>query len=121
MKLVTLLLSLTISTGVLAQTQVKIPRKFQGEWNMQPAACGTALNDSVLLLESEKISYYETSGPVRAVLAHGHELGLLAELSGEGHTSIHAAQFRLSRDGRTLIDELSTPQLKRYRCPTRRR
>lgn len=117
----TLLLAIVVSSGAFAQTYANVPREFQGEWNLRTADCGSALNDSVLKLQSQKISYYETSGPIRAVLARGRELALLAELSGEGQTFVHAAQFRLSQDGRTLIDELSTPQLRRYRCSARRR
>lgn len=116
----TLLLTITATTGALAQTLKSVPREFQGKWNMERSACGNALNDSVLQLRSNKISYYESSGPVRAVVKRGRELALIAELSGEGETRVHAAQFLLSRDGRTLTDELSTPPLLRYRCPAQR-
>lgn len=122
MKLVVAFFLLTVvGEGATAQTQQKVPREFQGEWNMRLADCNNALNDSALELRSNKISYYESSGPVRAVIRRGRELVLLAELSGEGETNVHAAHFRLSRDGRTLTDELSTPHLVRYRCPLRRR
>lgn len=116
----TLLLMTVVSSKVAAQTQTKVPREFHGEWNMRVADCGRALNDSVLEIRSNKITYYESSGPVHAVIKRGRRLALLAELSGEGETRVHAAHFRLSRDGRTLTDELSAPPLVRYRCPTRR-
>jgi len=117
----TFLLTALISVGAAAQTQQKIPREFQGEWNMRSADCGTALNDSVLKLSSTKVRYYEMSGPIRGVLKRGREIALLAEVSGEGETNLHVAHFRLSRDGRTLTDVLSTPALVRYRCPVRSR
>ncbi len=119
--LLTLLLTIVASVNATAETLQKIPREFQGEWNMRLVDCGSALNDSLLELRSNKISYYESSGPVRAIVKRGRELALLAEVSGEGQTRVHAAHFRLSRDGRTLTDELSTPPFVRYRCPPRRR
>lgn len=101
--------------------QTTVPRAFQGEWNMRPADCGSALNDSLLRLRSGQIEYYESAGPLRAAVARGRELALIAELRGEGETRLHVAQFRLSRDGRTLTEVGGTPPLVRYRCPARRR
>jgi len=117
----TLVLMTILSSGAAAQTQTKVPREFQGEWNMKVADCGSALNDSVLKIRTGSLTYYESSGPVRAVIRRGRQLALLAELTGEGETSVHAARFSLSRNGQTLTDELSAPPLVRYRCPTRRR
>lgn len=81
------------STSVVAQTKPYIPHEFRGEWNMRTADCGTALNDSVIQLNSDKIRYYESFGPVRAVLKRGREIPLLAELSGEGEPTCTSPGF----------------------------
>lgn len=104
-----------------AQARPAIPPMYQGEWNMHAKDCGTSRNDSTLRLRSGAIAYFESAGPVRAVVVRNRELALVAELSGEGETRLHAAHFQLSRDGRTLTDVMSAPPLVRYRCPTRRK
>lgn len=114
------LLLLLASLDGAAQPQQKIPRAFQGEWNMQVRDCGTARNDSVLRLQGNQLAYFESTGPVRAAVARERELVLIAELKGEGETRLHAAHFQLARDGRSLTDLRSTPPLVRYRCPLRR-
>jgi len=116
-----ILLSMFTGACLAAPATPSVPRAFQGEWNMRAADCGTSLNDSVLRLRAHHVNYFESAGPVRAAVARGRELALIAELSGEGETRLHVAQFRLSRDGRTLTDVGSTPPLLRYRCPARRR
>jgi len=116
-----ILLSMFTGACLAAPSTTSVPRAFQGEWNMRAADCGTSLNDSVLRLHAGKVGYFESTGPVRAVVARGRELALIAELSGEGETRLHVAQFRLSRDGRTLTDVGSAPPLVRHRCPARRR
>ena len=105
---------------VQAQTQQQIPRAYQGEWNMRVKDCGTSRNDSTLRLRPDSIAYFESTGPVKTAVTRGKELVLVAELQGEGETRLHAAHFRLSRNGRTLTDVTSTPPLVRYRCPARR-
>lgn len=121
MRTILCLLFLLSDPVVAGQVQKEVPRKFQGEWNMKLSDCGTSLNDSVLYLQRSIIRYYESVGPVHATVTKGFELALIAELSGEGETRVHAAQYRLSRDGRTLTDMSGTPALKRYRCPAGRR
>lgn len=105
---------------VQTQARQEIPRTYQGEWNIRTKDCGSARNDSTLRLHGDSVSYFESSGPVRAAVTRGRELVLVAELKGEGETRLHAAHFRLARNGRTLTDVMSTPPLVRYRCPERR-
>ncbi|BDT57347.1 hypothetical protein MasN3_08410 [Massilia varians] len=114
------LLLLLASLDGAAQPQQKIPRAYQGEWNMHLKDCGTSRNDSVLRLHGNQLAYFESTGPVRAAVARERELVLIAELKGEGETRLHAAHFQLARDGRSLTDLRSTPPLVRYRCPLRR-
>lgn len=114
------LLLMLVSLDGAAQPQQKIPRAWQGEWNMHVRDCGTARNDSLLRLQGNTITYFESTGPVRAAVARDQELVLIAELKGEGETRLHPAHFLLARDGRTLTDVSSTPPLVRYRCPQRR-
>lgn len=121
MKYLPILLSMFTGASLAAPPTPSVPRAFQGEWNMRAADCSSSQNDSMLRLRAGHVTYFESSGPVRAAVARGRELALIAELSGEGETRLHVAQFRLSRDGRTLTDVQSTPPLVRYRCPARRR
>jgi hypothetical protein len=114
------LLLMLVSLDGAAQPQQKIPRAYQGEWNMLVKDCGTSRNDSALRLHGNKVSYFESTGKVRAAVARDRELVLIAELKGEGETRLHAAHFQLAPDGRTLTDVMSTPALVRYRCPERR-
>ena len=114
------LLLMLVSLDGAAQPQQKIPRAYQGEWNMHAKDCGTARNDSTLRLQGNRVTYFESTGPVRAAVARERELVLIAELKGEGETRLHAAHFQLAPDGRTLTDVMSTPALVRYRCPERR-
>jgi hypothetical protein len=111
----------TMSADLAAQPATVIPQPFRGEWNMEMADCGSSRNDSVLRLESRTVKYFDSAGPLRAVVTRGRDIALVAELSGEGETRLHVAQFRLSRDGRTLTDLLTEPALVRYRCKARRR
>jgi hypothetical protein len=114
-----LLLMLASLDSVAAQPQQKIPRAYQGEWNMHVKDCGTSRNDSTLHLQGKAVTYFESTGKVRAAGARAPGRVRVAELKGEGETRLHAAHFQLGRDGRTLTDVMSTPPLVRYRCPVR--
>ena len=115
-----LLMLASLDSPARGQAPQKIPRAYQGEWNMHLKDCGSARNDSTLRLGGSTISYFESTGPVRSAVARKRELVLIAELKGEGETRLHAAHFQLAPDGRTLTDVMSTPRLMRYRCPERR-
>lgn len=93
-----------------------IPPRFRGEWNRVPADCGTGLNDSRLMLSSDRVAFYESGGPVASVTHHGDdEIGVAVELAGEGQCWTAHYRFRLSDDGRTLTD-IGSGGLVRHRC-----
>jgi len=96
-----------------------MPVQFIGEWNAVVADCGTGNNDSVLEIEADHISYWESDGPIRAIVAHGrYEVALIAELSGEGETWLTTAQFKLSpREDKLVSTSIPGREFVRYRCP----
>ena len=98
----------------------RVPAAFQGEWNMNVAHCGTGVNDSRLVIESGRITFYESSGPIRQVTVHApNEVSLTAELTGEGETFTQTHRYRLSEDESALTDLGDGAALTRQRCPMR--
>lgn len=98
-----------------------IPAQFLGTWTSSLEKCGSYGDDSMLRLESEHISYWESSGSVKTVVVReNNEIAMIAELSGEGETWLGTLQLKLSPDGSSLIDEYTVPgeQIVRYRCPS---
>ncbi len=101
-----------------AERQDVVPSPFQGEWNANLEHCGTDLNDSPLKLSVDRIRFYESGGPIRAVVTQGElEVALIAELSGEGETWLSYWHFRLSADHTDLTDVTDDSEFVRYRCP----
>ena len=97
---------------------VAVPERFAGTWAGSSASCGSDTDYLALRLTSRRISYWESAGPIKAVVVRGNEIALIAELSGEGETWLSTAKFELSPDGRMLTDRLSIPgkDIVRYRC-----
>jgi hypothetical protein len=90
-----------------------IPAAFRGEWNTDPAACGTGLSDSRLRVETRHLRFYESDAEVRSVTVHNSRaITVQASFSGEGQTWSDEARFVLSRSG----NELTSGDLTRYRC-----
>ena len=103
-----------------AQAPVSVPATFQGEWNMNIAHCGTGVNDSRLVIEEDRIIFYETGGPIRAVVVHApNDISLTAEITGEGETSVQTHRYRLSEDESALTEVTDGGGLVRQRCPMR--
>lgn len=99
--------------------QFTMPPGFQGEWNEKLEHCGTGLNDSRLRITATTVRFYESGGPVKAVVRRGSfEIMFIAELSGEGQSWLAAHRLILSSDGRyvTAPGEAG-PDPVRYRCP----
>jgi hypothetical protein len=96
-----------------------VPDRFIGHWAGSPDSCGSDADDLILRVAPDHIAYWESEGPIKAVVVRGDtEIALIAELSGEGETWLSTAQFTLSRDGRQLIDNTTVPgkELIRYKC-----
>ncbi len=118
MQAIVLALALAAPVSASSDSNVAVPARFVGNWAGSPAACGSDADDLVLRLTSRHISYWESTGPIRAAVARGDEIALIAELSGEGETWLSAIKFELSPDGRVLTDRISVPgkEVVRYRC-----
>jgi hypothetical protein len=113
----TLLLPLPALAGA---GMVAVPDRFVGYWAGSPDSCGLDTDDLSVRIAPHHISYWESEGPVKAVVVHGDgEIALISELSGEGATWLSTAKFKLSLDGRQLIDATTVPgqELVRYKCP----
>lgn len=102
-----------------SRVEAAVPARFQGEWNTVVRECGSALNDSRLVIGANSIRYHESSGPLRAIVTAGaHELALISELSGEGERWLGLARFRLDATQKKLIDVTDAAHpLVRHRCP----
>jgi hypothetical protein len=93
------------------------PEAFQGEWNIDLAACGSAANESRLVIQPRRIRFFESSGPIDGVVATGpRDATFKVTLSAEGETVQRDYRFRLSPDGRTLTD--IAVAFDRKRCPS---
>ncbi|MGH8029563.1 MAG: hypothetical protein ACREO3_06490 [Arenimonas sp.] len=97
-----------------------MPAQFIGEWVSDVTKCGSHTDDLALRVEGNLIAYWESRGPIKAVVAHGSdEIAVIAELSDEGYTWLAAIRFRLSAQEDELIDYSTSPgkELIRYRRP----
>ena len=112
----TLLLPLQVLAGDGVAT---VPDRFVGHWAGNPDSCGSDADDLILRIAPHHISYWESEGPIKAAVVRGDtEIALISELSGEGETWLSTAKFKLSQDGRQLIDDTTVPgqELVRYKC-----
>lgn len=120
MKAAFLIAALLLPTSVLASGgMTTVPDRFVGRWAGSPDSCGSDADDLTLRIAPRHITYWESDGPIRAVVVRGDtEIALIAELSGEGETWLSTAQFTLSKDGKRLIDSATMlgEDLVRYRC-----
>ena len=118
-RLFVMVLVVIASSATAAEQSRAVPARFQGEWNANLEQCGTGLNDSRLRISADRIRFYESGGPVRAVVTRGEfDLALIAELSGESESRLSYRHFRLSADHKYLADVTDTDSaLVRYRCP----
>ena len=114
-----LTVSLALGCAGAAEQQRTIPVRFQGEWNSNLKDCGTDLNDSRLRISYDRIRFYESGGPAKAIVTNGEfDLAIIAELSGESESWIAFSHFRLSADHTYLTDVSGSGQgMVRYRCP----
>ena len=113
-----LLFALIVGVATAAEPQRTVPARFQGEWNSNLEHCGTGLNDSRLRISADRIRFYESDGPIKAVVTQGEfDLALTTELSGEGETWLSRNLFRLSADHMSITDITDGAEFVRYRCP----
>jgi hypothetical protein len=114
---------LASSIASAAEQVPTIPAQFVGEWNAKLADCGSSKNDSDLRITPQSITYYESTGPVKAVVSNGKdEVATIVQLSGEGETWLATDDFKLSADGTKLESGAQAgDSLTRYRCPKHRK
>ncbi|MCP9927751.1 hypothetical protein [Cyanobium sp. CH-040] len=77
-------------------------------------------DESWLRIEAGRLSFYESSGPVLAVVARGRdEIAVITELSGEGSTWLQPLRLRLEGTGQRLAVETVGVEgvMGRVRCP----
>ncbi|MGB5133993.1 MAG: hypothetical protein WBN89_02335 [Prochlorococcaceae cyanobacterium] len=107
--------------SLAAERLDRIPAPFQGLWMVQLRQCQAGPTDeSWLRIEAGRISFYESSGPVLAVVARGSdEIAVITELSGEGSTWLHPLRLRLDGTGQRLELEMAGVEgaMGRVRCP----
>jgi hypothetical protein len=109
---------LTWAGASLASSLGFVPERFRGIWASSPSSCASD-DDLKIRLDAGHVSFWESSGPIRSVVARSNEIAITAELSGEGQTRLWASTFRLSTDGHTLVGPTSGAgaEIVRYRCP----
>lgn len=100
-----------------------VPTQFRGEWYANFSQCGTGLDDSALTINARAISFYESGGPILAVITRGRTLTIIAQLkSGEdGFTTWDSTrEFELSLD-QSILTDITNPTaiLGRWRCPAK--
>ena len=102
----------------LASSSAVVPERFRGVWASSANSCA-ADDDLKMQLAARHVSLWESSGPIRAVVARSDEIAITAELSGEGQTWLWVSTFRLSSDGLTLVGPTNGAgaEVVRYRCP----
>ena len=92
---------------------------FIGEWNSDLAACGTAENDSLLIIAPDAITFYESVGGIGKITEHGPR-----EITIEGDPSLVGDEYwtgwirlRVSEDGQTLEQITDGDPIPLMRCP----
>ena len=119
LQLFTLLICVAPLSAYAAEQKTAIPVQFQGRWVASVKDCTAPWSESSLKIGSDKIRFFESGGPARAIVTQGDlELALIVELFGEGDSWLAYHHFRLSDDRNTLtslVDE--QPRFIRYRCP----
>lgn len=95
-------------------SRAAIPANFTGEWNEDLATCGSALNDSKLVISPDQLSFYESDGFVKSVrLNNPRSVTVSANYTGEGQNWTKTITLNLSRSER----ELTIDGYTRYKCP----
>jgi tRNA-binding EMAP/Myf-like protein len=109
---------LFFSTALVgAERHKAMPSQFVGEWSTDLKYCGTDLSDSRLIISANKIRFYESEGPILAVITQGKSTAaIIMELSGEGETWLSSKHFSLSTDQSKLTDTTDDLNFVRYRC-----
>ncbi|MGB2925278.1 MAG: hypothetical protein WBB82_08255 [Limnothrix sp.] len=105
------------STKDSTKPQSKIPVPFHGKWDASLEGCSVRGSDGRLVIEANRIQFYESSGPVSEVYVQGDsQITVMSEMSSEGMTEVDTRVFQLSGD-RSTITDVTNYDVVRYRCP----
>ena len=116
---VALVLALSSAPLLSSEPVAPLPERFIGDWGKSLADCGGDTDDMRLRIETDRLSFFESSGPLRSVDIHDdNEVAVIVELTGEGETWLLKTTLGLSADGDTLTlrgNAADTP-VTRVRC-----
>jgi hypothetical protein len=94
-------LLLTTAVATAADPTTSIPADFQGIWDVVGWCDKTS--DMKLRIDERSLHFWESEAQVlSAVVWRQYDIGIIAEQSGEGETSLSVLHFRLSNDRSTL-------------------
>jgi hypothetical protein len=112
------LITFISANAAAVQQASRVPAGFHGYWEPDLKLCGTYGGDGRLVISANELHFYESIGPVRAVLVENpRDAIVIAQLRGEGETWLAHRHFRLSEDMNTLTDVLEHGNVIRHRCP----
>ena len=116
-----ILFTLLVVSGLdLSATAVKsVPPQFIGIWSPDLKDCSSGDNDGIVEIRANRISHWESAGPIRAIVIRGrHEIALISELEGEGDTRLQTQRYVLATtEDRLFARNVPGRQLTLYRCP----
>ncbi|MDY6937347.1 MAG: hypothetical protein SWY16_06745 [Cyanobacteriota bacterium] len=95
----------------------EIPVQFQGTWDAGVEPCSMPYSDGRMSMESDYITFYESSGPVTEVVIHTEsKITIYSELFGEGEYYTNVRTLELSDDGSFLTDPTIDYDIAWSRC-----
>ena len=105
--LVLMLALVATPLALAAERPSTIPERFRGLLMAEARYCSaSATDESRLVIGADQISFYESTGPVLAIVTRGpDQLALISELSGEGSTWLDLRHYSLSPDHRQLTEQ----------------
>ena len=98
--------------------KVEMPAQFRGQWSVD---CADEESTSALEIGQDTITYYESSGSIKAIVQRGDlEVATISEVSGEGEAWLSLAKFRLANGNKTLLDVTNESEaaFSRDKCET---
>ena len=96
----------------------QIPENFHGEFRSSESACGSDADDSVLVVTSDQLSFWETvATPETIVQKSPNELLVNLLNEGEGETWNTEIAMLLSQNGNVLSIREGDFSFDRVRCP----
>jgi len=112
-------IAITSCAEVAQADERTVPERFHGEWNSNPADCGSPDNDSIMVIEAREIGFYEGTGRVRGAFQDSpNDVLIVVTISEEEETSTTAMRFAISPDGNRLTEySESAEPFVRHRCP----